>query len=304
MRYALTRLPDRGIACWAVVGIAGLAAAVVCFRPMLEIGIGASIGARVEQRGFDYDRVLTPVADLRPWSLLMLAAALLLLVTSVTALIWGNRPIRCSWPVPSRCCHCERCWTWTTTRLAGVRRCERVPRNRRAARCSSRRSKISRPMHARSRKPVSRAGHCWVAKRGSALAASTAGGCFCGSRSSSRSSRRSGFLACSSLPGRRSPSRRSGRLWCSSGSSSRPSAGSSERPTRTRITARRVTGGRRRVPLGREGRSVPSDVGTDEQVMQRETLTQRDRPERRFDAIPAPGTERSVVAIRDEGSPR
>jgi hypothetical protein len=60
---------------------------------MFEIGIGAYIGAGNEQRGFDYDRELTPVTDLRPWSLLMLAAALVLLATSVTALIWGNRPI-------------------------------------------------------------------------------------------------------------------------------------------------------------------------------------------------------------------
>ena len=60
---------------------------------MFEIGIGAYIGADLEQRGFDYDRVLTAVTDLRPWSLLMLAAALVLLLTSVTALIWGNRPI-------------------------------------------------------------------------------------------------------------------------------------------------------------------------------------------------------------------
>jgi hypothetical protein len=93
MRYALTRLPDRGTACWAIVGIASLAAAVFCIRPMFEIGIGAYIGAGNEQRGFDYDRNLTPLTDLRPWSLLMLAAALVLAVISVTALIWGNRPI-------------------------------------------------------------------------------------------------------------------------------------------------------------------------------------------------------------------
>jgi hypothetical protein len=60
---------------------------------MFEIGIGAYIGAGNEQRSFDYDRELTSLTDLRPWSLLMVAAALLLLVTSVTALIWGNRPI-------------------------------------------------------------------------------------------------------------------------------------------------------------------------------------------------------------------
>ena len=93
MRYVLTRLPDRGTACWAMIGIAALAAAVACLRPMFEIGIGAYIGAGNEQRGFDYDRRLTPLTDLRPWSLVMLAAALVLLVTSVTALIWGNRPI-------------------------------------------------------------------------------------------------------------------------------------------------------------------------------------------------------------------
>src|SRR6478672_1714276 len=94
MRYVLTRLPDRGTACWAMVGIAALAASVVVsIRPMFEIGIGAYIGAGNEQRSFDYDRELTPLTDLRPWSLLMVAAALLLLVTSVTALIWGNRPI-------------------------------------------------------------------------------------------------------------------------------------------------------------------------------------------------------------------
>ena len=45
MTYALRRLPDRGIVCWAAIGVAALAAAVACTRPMFEIGIGASIGA-------------------------------------------------------------------------------------------------------------------------------------------------------------------------------------------------------------------------------------------------------------------
>ncbi len=76
-----------------MIGLAALVAAVTCIRPMFEIGIGAYIGAGNEQRGFDYDRQLTPLTDLRPWSLLMFAAALVLLVTSATALIWGNRPI-------------------------------------------------------------------------------------------------------------------------------------------------------------------------------------------------------------------
>jgi hypothetical protein len=93
MSYLLLRRPDRGTACWAVIGVAALAAAVACTRPMFEIGIGAYIGGGDEQRGFDYDRVLTPLTDLRPWSLVMLAAALILLVTTVVALIWGNRPI-------------------------------------------------------------------------------------------------------------------------------------------------------------------------------------------------------------------
>jgi hypothetical protein len=70
-----------------------VAAAAVCTRPMFEIGLTAYIGAGNEQRSFHYDSELMPLTDLRPWSLLMLAAALVLLVTSVTALIWGNRPI-------------------------------------------------------------------------------------------------------------------------------------------------------------------------------------------------------------------
>ena len=61
MTYALRRLPDRAIVCWAAIGVAALAAAVACTRPMFEIGIGAYIGGGDEQRGFDYDRILTPL---------------------------------------------------------------------------------------------------------------------------------------------------------------------------------------------------------------------------------------------------
>ena len=211
MRYALTRLPDRGIACWATVGIAGLAAAVVCFRPMFEIGIGAYIGADLEQRGFDYDRVLTAVTDLRPWSLLMLAAALVLLLTSVTALIWGNRPIlvllACAIALLSL-----RAVLDVDDRLGwpgsgGVIGYEEPKGGR-----------LLQPaideLKADARRSPEAGEPGWTLlgwrRRVTARAASTAGGYSCGSRSSSRSSQRSG---CSRLlpplPGRGPNSRQS-----------------------------------------------------------------------------------------------
>jgi hypothetical protein len=93
MSSLFRRLPDRGLLSWAALGAAAIAAVVACARPTFEIGLGATIGAGNDQRGFDYERQLTPLSDLRPWSLLMLAAALVLLATSVTALLWGNRPV-------------------------------------------------------------------------------------------------------------------------------------------------------------------------------------------------------------------
>ncbi len=93
LSLAIRRLPDRGVLSWAAIGAAAIVAVVACARPAFEIGLGASIGAGNDQRTFDYERQLTPLTDLRPWSLLMLAAALVLLATSVTALLWGNRPV-------------------------------------------------------------------------------------------------------------------------------------------------------------------------------------------------------------------
>jgi hypothetical protein len=93
MSLAFRRLPDRGVLSWAAIGAAAIAAVVACARPAFEIGLGASIGAGNDQRVFDYERQLTPLTDLRPWSPLMLAAALVLLATSVTALLWGNRRV-------------------------------------------------------------------------------------------------------------------------------------------------------------------------------------------------------------------
>ena len=93
MSLAFRRLPQRGVLSWAAVGAVAITAAVACVLPAFEIGLGASIGAGNGQRGFDYQRRLTPLIDLRPWSLLMLAAALVLLATSATALLWGNRPV-------------------------------------------------------------------------------------------------------------------------------------------------------------------------------------------------------------------
>ena len=91
--YPFKRLPDRGVACWAALGVVASAGLVACWRPAFEIGLSAYIGAGEDQRGFDYERELTPLTNLRPWSLLIVAAAMLLLVTSVAALVWGNRPI-------------------------------------------------------------------------------------------------------------------------------------------------------------------------------------------------------------------
>lgn len=91
--YPFKRLSDRGVACWAALGVVASAGLIACWRPAFEIGLSAYIGAGEDQRGFDYERELTPLTNLRPWSLLIVAAAMLLLVTSVAALVWGNRPI-------------------------------------------------------------------------------------------------------------------------------------------------------------------------------------------------------------------
>ena len=114
---------------------------------MFEIGIGAYIGAGNEQRGFDYDRQLTLLIDLRPWSLLMFAATLVLLVTSATALIFrAIGPIlvflACAVALLSLRAVLGR---GRPTRLAGFRRCDRTRRTerRRAAPAGDRRS--SRP---------------------------------------------------------------------------------------------------------------------------------------------------------------
>lgn len=91
--YVFKRLPDRGVACWAALAGVAIAAFAACWRPAFEIGLSAYVGAGDDQRGFDYERKLTPLTELRPWSLLIAAAALLLLMTSIAALVWGNRPI-------------------------------------------------------------------------------------------------------------------------------------------------------------------------------------------------------------------